>query len=120
MSPEILASANQDAQSAIDKDPEPRPGPVAIYGSVTTADITTNIKAVLAAKAAENDDAARVVLHAEDISIVHEAEATDESDRIKALGDYQIEIRLLDAPAIHRTVRVEAISSKFQSEQNQD
>ena len=120
MSPEVLAAASQDAQKVIDRDPEPKPGPIPIYGSVTTADITTNIKAVLAARAAEDDDSARVVLHAEDVFIVQEAQATDESDRIKALGDYEIEIRLLNAPVIRRKVRVEAIGSQFQSEQDRE
>ena len=120
LSPEILAAASEDAQKAIDKAPEAKPGPIAIYGSVTTADITTNIRAVLAAQAAEDDDSARVVLNVEDVFIVHEAEATGETDRIKSLGDFVMEIRLLNAPVVRRTVRVEAIGSQFQSEQNSE
>ena len=111
LSPEILAAASKDAQKAVEKLPKAKSVPIAIYGSVTAADITTNIKAVLAAQAAEDDIATRVVLNAEDVFIIHEAEATGETDRIKSLGDYAVEIRLPNAPVIRRTVRVEAISS---------
>ena len=119
LSPDILAAASEDAQKAVEKAPEAKPAPITIYGSVTTADITTSIKAVLAAQAAEDDDATRVVLNAEDVFIVHQAEATGETDRIKTLGEYVIEIRLQDAPVIQRTVRVEAVGSQVQSEKNQ-
>ena len=80
-----------------------------IYGSVSTADMVESIKAVLA----EHQDGPRVVIGPEDISIVAEEHGEDretgiEADRLKALGDYQIEIRLKGSSVVKRVVSVRA------------
>ena len=84
--------------------------PTAIFGSVSTTDIATSLRALLSMKAAENGtgDAARVILTAEDIDIVPTAElrAAVEGPRIKASGEYGIQIRVKGGNAISRTVRV--------------
>jgi hypothetical protein len=73
-----------------------------IYGSVTTADIAANLKAVLA----EDDEGARVVLSSEDIAFVEEQ---DERDRVKHLGIFEIVIRVKGATDdIRRTIKVNA------------
>ncbi len=73
-----------------------------IYGSVSTADIAANLKAILA----EDEDGMRVVLSPENISFVAE---TSEKDRVKHLGIFEVEIRVDGAPdAIRRTIRVNA------------
>ena len=63
-------------------------GPQAIYGSVSTADILAAVKAVMA----ENDEAARVVLHAEDVRFVGLRGEGGETDRVKVVGEFGVEI----------------------------
>jgi len=73
-----------------------------IYGSVTTADVCANLRAVLA----EDDEGSRIVLSSEDISFVEEGE---EKDRVKQLGVFEIDIRVKGATdSIRRTIRVNA------------
>jgi ribosomal protein L9 len=73
-----------------------------IYGSVTTADIAENIRAVLV----EDNVGARVVLTSEDITFVEEGE---EKDRVKHLGVFEIDIRIKGAADnIRRTIKVNA------------
>jgi ribosomal protein L9 len=75
-----------------------------IHGSVTTSDIATNLKAILA----EDEQGARVVIAPEDISFVQE---TEEKDRVKQLGVFEIEIRLAGAlDSVQRTIQVNAQS----------
>lgn len=81
----------------------------AIFGSVSIADIVSNIKALLAMRATEegNEDAARVVLQAEDIRLLHKGLAeSDESDRVKTLGEFEIEIHPKGAVPIQRSIKV--------------
>jgi hypothetical protein len=69
---------------------------------VTTGDISANLKAILA----ENEDGVRVVLSPENISFVEE---TDDKDRVKHLGIFEIEIKLNGSQnAIRRTIQVNA------------
>jgi hypothetical protein len=80
----------------------PKPAKTAIYGSVSTADIAASLKAILA----EDEDGARVVLSPEEITFV---EATEEGDRVKHLGIFEIDIRLKGAPdAVRRTIKISA------------
>ncbi|TVY59661.1 hypothetical protein LSUE1_G008093 [Lachnellula suecica] len=75
---------------------------LAIYGSVSTADIATILKAILA----EDKQGEQVVLSESDISFVEEME---EKDRVKTLGIFEFEIRLKGAPdALRRTIKVSA------------
>lgn len=85
---------------------EPKPSVTRIFGSVTTADIVDSIKVVLA----EDEEGARVVLGPEDIRIVDEAteERGIEDDRLKALGNYEVEIRLKGVDPLRRKVSIRA------------
>ena len=61
----------------------------------------------------KDDEAKRVVLGAEDISIIRE-KATEEGmepGRIKALGTYRVDVRVKGGSAVRRTVSVQAQSS---------
>lgn len=64
------------------------------------------MKAVLAA----NDEAARVVFGEEDVRFINvrdEAGRLGESDRVKQLGEYQVEVRIRGGEApVKRAVRV--------------
>ena len=84
--------------------PKPKPTITRIFGSVSTTDMVDSIKAVLA----EDKEGARVVLGAEDLVI---QETTDEArgveeDRLKALGDYKIEIRMKGVDPVRRVVSI--------------
>jgi ribosomal protein L9 len=101
ISPSIRFNSVISAAASEVREPE-KPGKTGIYGSVSTADIAANLKAILA----EDEDGVRVVLSSENISFVEE---TNEKDRVKHLGIFEIEIRLHGAPdTIRRTIRVNA------------
>ena len=55
-----------------------------------------------------NEESARVVLGPEDVIIVSAKrdELGGESDRIKALGNFEIEVRVKGGEPVRRTVRV--------------
>jgi len=77
-----------------------RPERVSIYGSVSTLDIPSNMKAILA----EDNEGKRVVLSPEDISFVDDL---DERDRVKYIGSFDIDVRVKGATkAIRRAVTV--------------
>lgn len=78
------------------------PDNASIYGSVSTADITANLKAILA----EDEEGARVVLSPEDITFVKD---TEEKDRVKNLGVFEIDIMVKGATdVVRRTIKVNA------------
>lgn len=85
----------------------PKP-PSLIFGSVTTADITENIMAVLNMKALSDEELARVVLRPEDVRIMQKEESglAGDAERIKALGEYTVIIQIKGGDAVERTVRV--------------
>jgi hypothetical protein len=64
-------------------------GPVAIYGSVSTADVAAYIKEYVA----YNDEASQVVLHENDIRFVGISQL-EESSKVKHLGEYDVEISI--------------------------
>lgn len=82
----------------------PKPQTVAIYGSVSTADIAESIKAILA----ESEEGARVVLSSEDITIITEGGNVPgaEADRLKALGEFDVDIRVKGGEAVRRFISV--------------
>lgn len=92
--------------SAASEPPPPKPGPVNIYGSVSTVDVATRIKDALA----NHPECSRVVLTAEDISFeTYDGESGIEVDRVKCLGEFEINIKLKGAPeTVRRTVVVHA------------
>ena len=102
--PRAATSAAADFAAAFE--PLPRPAaPKAIYGSVSTGDIAVSIKAVLA----ESEEGARVVLGAEDITVVSAKDAQSgevEADRIKTLGEFEIEIKVKGGEGIRRILSV--------------
>lgn len=78
------------------------PDHASIYGSVSTNDIAVNLKAILA----EDQKGAQVVLTPNEISFVNE---TEDIDRVKNLGVYEIEITLGGATgSVRRTIKVNA------------
>lgn len=91
---------------------KPSKAPLAtIYGSVSTADVVDSMKAILS----QTEEGARVVLAAEDVKILapEDVEPQDmgiEGDRLKALGEFQVETRVKGGEAVVRTVSVRAQS----------
>lgn len=82
-----------------------------IFGAVSTADIAESIRGLLAT----TEEAARVTLGADDIKILQqeskgsEYQATGiEGDRLKALGDFEVEVRVKGGSPVKRTVSVQA------------
>lgn len=73
-----------------------------IYGSVSTSDIASSIKAILT----EDNDGSRILLGPEDITFAVE---TEEKGRVKHLGTFEVDIRVKGAPnAVRRTITVKA------------
>lgn len=85
---------------------KPGPKPIKIYGSVSTVDISDNVKSILA----QHEEGVRIVLGPEDVSIAEEGEYDNgvEPGRIKALGSFAVDIRVKGGEAIRRTVIVKA------------
>ena len=116
--PEILESpaprrAASPAAAVLDAASEPLKPPKAplatIYGSVSTADVVGSMKAMLS----QTEEGARVVLAPEDIKILvpDDVESQDigiEGDRLKAVGEFQVEARVKGGEAVVRTVSVRA------------
>jgi len=103
VSPSIPASSAISAAAATaEANKLGKPEKRGIYGSVSTSDIAANLKAILA----EDEEGVRVVLSHENISFVEE---TDDKDRVKHLGVFDIDIRLDGAPeVVRRTIQVNA------------
>ena len=79
------------------------PTKTSIYGSVSTNDIAGNLKAILA----EDSRGALVVFASENITFVEQT--SDDKDRVKHLGIFDIEIQLKGAPdVVKRTIQVHA------------
>lgn len=79
---------------------------MAIYGSVSTQDVVSAIKAVLAS----DNESIRVVLGPEDVSFVHatESEGSSDADRVKTLGEFEVAITVKGGGPVSRLVRVHA------------
>ena len=97
LSRQSTISAAAAASAGIDtKQPDKK----SFFGSVSTADIAGNIKAILA----EDKEGKRVVFAPEDISFVVESE---DKDRVKHFGVYEIDIKIKGAPdSIRRTIQI--------------
>lgn len=112
---------NPQLELSYDESPSPQSGegtevvhrlqarPVLIYGSVSTADIADKVKAVLY----ELDKGERIVLGAEDITIMNSQgeEFSEETARLKVLGDFRVAIRVRNGETVNRTVRIRAEAS---------
>lgn len=94
------------ARRAGPKTPKPvaKTGPAPIYGSVSALDVLQAVRATMA----RNDEAARVVLHEEDITFVDLPETEhSEAGKVKHIGDFTVEIKVRGSDAvIQRTVRI--------------
>lgn len=79
---------------------------MAIYGSVSVADIAEKVKAELRGM----EKGARVVLGPDDITIVQREgdQVREEADRLKVLGDFEVNIRVKGGEAVQRIVRISA------------
>ena len=94
-----------------------KPGPkrIKIYGSVSTVDISDNVKSILA----QNEEGVRIVLGPENVSIAEEVDDNAiEPGRIKALGSFAVDIRVKGGEAIRRTVIVKAQDSETESRES--
>lgn len=98
----LSAAAAAAAAENAKRDP-PKPTKTGIYGSVSTADIAANLKAILW----EDINGARVVISPENISFVEQLE---DKDRVKHLGIYTIDIRLSPTETVRRTIQVKVQS----------
>ncbi|KAJ8606113.1 hypothetical protein MRB53_041189 [Persea americana] len=85
----------QRPQATSDANADPIIGPLpleglSIYGSVSTADVAISLRAVLQ----ELDPDGRIPLEDSDVRFVRPETGEDETDRIKRLGEYDIEIKV--------------------------
>ncbi|EKD15762.1 fructose-bisphosphate aldolase [Drepanopeziza brunnea f. sp. 'multigermtubi' MB_m1] len=97
-----IPSSSATSRAAANNSKLSTPGKENIYGSVSTSDIAANLKAVLA----EDEEGVRIVLSPENISFVGE---TEEKDRVKHLGVFEIDIQLDGATeSVRRTIKVNA------------
>tara|TARA_R110002003_G_scaffold39_8_gene2460 strand:- start:1055 stop:1456 length:402 start_codon:yes stop_codon:yes gene_type:complete len=98
----IGASDAADILTAAAMASKPKAHTDAIYGSVSTTDVVSTIRAALA----HNDEAARVILNEADVSFVTGHEEGDAS-RVKQLGVFKAEIRLPGAEEpLVRNIRI--------------
>ena len=114
--PSRLRRATSSAAAELEAASEPLPKPAQpqltyIHGSVSTADVAQSIKAVLAG----TTEGARIVIGAEDITIIQDEDDKIghqikgiEGDRLKALGDFQVEIRVKGGEPVIRSLIVKA------------
>jgi len=106
LSPSLAATSNLSAAAAAasaenaKRNPQ-KPTKISIIGSVSTADIAANLKAILW----EDKEGARVVLSPEDISFVKE---TEDQDRVKHLGTFGINITLGPSETVRTTIEIKA------------
>lgn len=79
---------------------------MAIYGSVSTQDVISAIKVVLAS----DNEGVRIVLGPEDVGFVHatESEGSSDTDRVKTLGAFEVAITVKGGGPVSRTVRIHA------------
>lgn len=96
----LSAAASAAAAESASREHQ-KPVKTGIYGSVSTADIAANLKAILW----EDIEGARVVISPEDISFVEQLE---DKDRVKHLGTFTIDIRLGPSGNVRRTITVKA------------
>ena len=101
ISPSIPRNSTVSAAARAGKE-EKVPTSTKIIGSVSTNDIATNLKAILA----EDKEGARVSLAVEDVSFV---KSTEERDRVNDLGNFEFQIKLSGATKpVRRSIQVRA------------
>ncbi|KAH0562240.1 hypothetical protein GP486_003063 [Trichoglossum hirsutum] len=99
-----VSSAAADLAAA--SEPPSSLEPTGIYGSVSTADVATSIRALLAT----DEEGSRVVISPEEIIFLNSISEEDELgdvDRVKRLGDFEVEIKVKGMKdSLKKTVRV--------------
>ena len=82
---------------------------VTIFGAVSTVDVADSIKALLA----KSEEATRIALGPEDLKFVQEQSSDSddqvdgiEGERLKALGDFEVVIKVKGGSPVTRTVSV--------------
>lgn len=104
---DLLAARAQPTPTPPPAPPINAPG-TAIYGSVSTSDVAAAIKDLLAA----NEEASKIIFGDEDVRFLSakadgSAVVGLEGDRVKVLGDFEIEVRVPGAEkGVRRMVRV--------------
>ena len=95
-----------DIKTILQPSAKPQAQITKIYGSVSTVDISDNVKSILA----QHEEGVRIVLGPEDVSIAQEGEDDNgiEPGRIKALGSFAVDIRVKGGEAIRRIAVVKA------------
>lgn len=98
---ELMAARKPSAKVS---KPVAKAGPTPIYGSVSALDVLQAVRATMA----RNDEAARVILHEEDIVFVDLPETKhSEAGKVKHIGDFTVEMKVRGSDVvIKRTVRV--------------
>lgn len=100
VSPSLASSSSISAAAAANS--TGNPDKVPIYGSVSTADVAAKLKTILA----QDSEGKRVVFGPEDIKFVQE---TEEKDRVKHVGIFEVDIQLKGAPnAVRRAIKINA------------
>ncbi len=95
----------ESENTADDKASSVEPKLQSIFGSVSTLDMATSIKDILI----KSEKGRRVVVGAEDITILADANQSAVEaggDRLKALGDFHVEIRVKGGDVIKRMVSI--------------
>ncbi|ESZ96448.1 hypothetical protein SBOR_3180 [Sclerotinia borealis F-4128] len=98
LSPSLASSSSVSAAAISIAKPEK----VSIYGSVSTTDIAVKMKTILA----QDSEGKRIVFGPENIKFVQE---TDEQDRVKHLGTFEVDIQLKGFPdSVRKAIRINA------------
>ncbi len=87
---------------------------VPIFGSVSTAEIAQAIKGSVA----HNEEAALIVLDADNIRVVSGLGDDADGTRLKALGTYTVEITLGEGLVLNRTVEVRKEKREMPTDMN--
>ncbi|CAD6446733.1 8eb76dfc-b9fb-478d-85e2-3ad2ef51865f [Sclerotinia trifoliorum] len=100
VSPSLASSSSVSVAAA--QNSTGKPEKVPIYGSVSTTDVATKMKTILV----QDSEGKRVVFGPEDIKFVEE---TEEKDRVKHLGIYEVDIQLKGATdVVRRSIKINA------------
>jgi len=88
----------------------------AIFGSVTSADVIVAIRDFIK----DNDQASRIVLVEDDVRFIKNDQLEDDtSDRIKELGDFEVQISVKGTER-SITRRIDVVASEQQNKEEQN
>lgn len=96
---DLLAARSQAAKAPA----APVAAQTAIYGSVSITDIVNAVKAIIA----ENDEASKIIFAEEDVRFVNLSVEGAEADKLKNIGEFEVEIKIKGADAaVKKNIRV--------------